>query len=84
LKWIFERCEGSGKAEKTAIGFVPAKGAIDKPAAVSDADMSELETINAKEWLVETGHIREHYSKLGPRLPVRLMTQLEDLEKRLK
>ena len=29
LKWIFERCEGTGKAVKTQIGYIPDTESID-------------------------------------------------------
>lgn len=85
LKWIFERVSGEGKAEKTAIGYMPTVDAIDRNGIdVSDADMAELLRVNKEEWLKEVDSIREHYSKFGSKLPQELRKQLDALEKRLR
>jgi len=85
LKWIFERIEGEGKAEKTAIGYMPTIDAIDRDGLdVSDADMTELLKVNTEEWLEEVASIREHYAKFGDRLPQELQAELDALEKRLR
>ena len=85
LKWIFERTTGEGKAEKTAIGFMPTIDAIDREGLeVSEADMGELLKVNSEEWLQEVESIREHYAKFGDKLPKELMAELDSLEKRLK
>lgn len=85
LKWIFEQVSGEGKAEKTAIGYMPTVDAIDRSGLnVSDADMVELLKVNKEEWLKEVASIREHYSKFGSKLPKELSAQLNALEKRLQ
>ncbi|NLY73710.1 MAG: phosphoenolpyruvate carboxykinase (GTP) [Firmicutes bacterium] len=85
LKWIFERVSGEGKAEKTAIGYMPTIDAIDRSGLdVSDADMAELLKVDPEEWLKEVASIREHYAKFGAKLPQELRNQLDALEKRLR
>jgi phosphoenolpyruvate carboxykinase (GTP) len=85
LKWIFEQVSGEGKAQKTAIGYMPTIDAIDRSGLdVSEADMSELLKVNKEEWLREINSIREHYSKFGSKLPKELNAQLDALEKRLQ
>ncbi len=85
LKWIFEQISGEGKAEKTAIGYMPTVDAIDRNGLnVSEADMAELLKVNKEEWLKEVASIREHYSKFGSKLPKELNAQLDALEKRLQ
>ncbi len=85
LKWVFERVAGEGKAEKTAIGYMPTIDAIDRTGLkVSEADMAELLRVNKEEWLKEVASIREHYAKFGEHLPKELNAQLEALEKRLQ
>ncbi|MGE5606161.1 MAG: phosphoenolpyruvate carboxykinase (GTP) [Bacteroidota bacterium] len=85
LKWIFEQVSGEGKAEKTAIGYMPTIDAIDRSGLdVSDADMAELLKVNKEEWLNEVASIREHYAKFGSKLPQELNAQLDALEKRLQ
>ena len=85
LKWVFERCQGQGAAEKTAIGFMPPANAIDRSglSAVSDDDMNALLSIDRDEWLQEVELIKEHYGKFGVRLPKALSEQLSALEERL-
>ncbi len=85
LKWIFEQVSGEGKADKTAIGYMPTIDAIDRSGSnVSDADMTELLKVNKEEWLNEVASIREHYAKFGSKLPKELNVQLDALEKRLQ
>lgn len=85
LKWIFEQVSGEGKAEKTAIGYMPTIDAIDRDGLdVSEADMAELLKVNREDWLREVASIREHYSKFGTKLPKELSAQLDALEKRLQ
>ena len=85
LKWVFEQVSGEGKADKTAIGYMPTVDAIDRSGLdVSDADMTELLKVNKEEWLKEVASIREHYAKFGSKLPKELNAQLDALEKRLQ
>ncbi|HYH04661.1 MAG TPA: phosphoenolpyruvate carboxykinase (GTP) [Bacillota bacterium] len=85
LKWIFEQVSGEGKAQKTAIGYMPTVDAIDRSGLdVSEADMVELLKVDKDEWLKEVASIREHYAKFGDHLPQELSAQLEALEKRLQ
>jgi phosphoenolpyruvate carboxykinase (GTP) len=84
LKWVFERCEGAGKAVETPIGFVPASGAIDFPEGITAEDMKELLKVDAAGWRSELADIKAtHYPKFGARLPKELNDQLDALIKRL-
>lgn len=84
LKWVIERIQGAGKAEKTAIGNVPAKGALDVSGLnLSDADLTELLSVKNDEWKNEIAGIKEHFAQFGNRLPKELNAELEDLVKRL-
>lgn len=83
LKWVFERCDGEGKAAKTAIGYMPTPDAIDtKGLDVSEADMEELLKVDKADWLREVASIKEHYAKYG-RMPEELKNQLNALEERI-
>lgn len=85
LKWVVERVSGTGKAEKTPIGYLPAKGAIDTSGLdVSEADMDELLHVYNEQWLAEVASIRQHYVNYGEKLPKELNDQLNALEERLK
>ena len=85
LEWVFERCAGRGEAEETPIGFVPKKSALNVEGLnVTDADLTELLTVNLDEWRTEVGSIREHYATFGANLPATLHAQVDALEQRLK
>ena len=83
LKWIFERSEGAGKAQKTAIGYMPTEDALDVAGLdVSADDMHKLLTLDKEEWQAEVESIKEHYAKYG-RMPEELQKQLAALEQRI-
>jgi phosphoenolpyruvate carboxykinase (GTP) len=84
LEWVFERVSGRGKAVDTAIGLVPAPGAIDTDGLeVSEDDMARLLTVDQEEWRDEVPRIREHYAIFGDRLPTQLRDEVDGLEQRL-
>lgn len=84
LKWIFERTEGGGKAQKTAIGYMPTEDALDVTGLdVSADDMKELLSLGKDEWLAEVESIKEHYANYE-RMPQELINQLKALEARVK
>jgi phosphoenolpyruvate carboxykinase (GTP) len=84
LKWIFERCEGTGKAVDTPIGRLPAEGAIDTNGVkVDPADLKELTSADKEGWKAELPLMREHFATFGAKLPKALNAELDALEKRL-
>ncbi|HTY64224.1 MAG TPA: phosphoenolpyruvate carboxykinase (GTP) [Acidobacteriota bacterium] len=84
LRWVFERCDGSGEAVKTPIGYMPAKGAIDPPSGVTYEDMTELLKVDIEGWKAEIADVKSaHYPKFGSRLPKELMDQLDAISERL-
>ena len=85
LKWIFERCAGTGRAVPTAIGWLPTSDALDVSGLhVPPADVAELLSVDQAKWLAEIPAIREHFAKFGARLPQGLADELDALEIRLK
>jgi phosphoenolpyruvate carboxykinase (GTP) len=84
LKWVFERCDGSGNAVETPIGYMPSPEAIEPPAGVSAEDLKELLAVDVQGWKTELQDIKtEHYPKFGSKLPKELAAQLEAILKRL-
>jgi phosphoenolpyruvate carboxykinase (GTP) len=84
LKWIIERLAGTGKAEKSPIGHVPAKGSLDFSGLdLSENQVSELLKVDLEEWKKEIPGIREHFAKFGSHLPAELNDEVDALEKRL-
>ena len=84
LKWIFERCTGGGAAVQTAIGTVPAPGAIDTEGlAIAPGAMEELLRVDVPGWLANCEQIDTHYARFGDRLPQALRDELAALRRRL-
>ena len=85
LKWIFERCEGTAKSLETAIGSLPAPGALDLAGLdVPKHDLAELLSVQVDGWLHEVPLIREYYAQFGDRMPRELVAELDAMESRLK
>lgn len=84
LKWIFERCEGTGHATETPLGPMPTPDDIDtRGLSVSRADMAQLLDVDAHGWLGGIPILRRHYEHLGNRVPAALHAELDALERRL-
>jgi phosphoenolpyruvate carboxykinase (GTP) len=84
LKWICERVEGTGKAQPTAIGHVPAPGALELNGLKLPAEeLNELLAVDTAGWHKEIADVAASYKKLGARLPAALEAQLEGLRQRL-
>jgi phosphoenolpyruvate carboxykinase (GTP) len=84
LAWIFRRCEGSGEADESPIGYLPAQGALETEGLdVSDEDMALLLKVDPEQWKAQLLQVREHLATFGDRLPAALRDQLETLERRL-
>ena len=84
LKWVVERLEGTADAVDTAIGRVPAAGAIDTSGLDLDpATLATLLSVDNEAWRAEIPQIEAHYDRIGPRLPDEMRDELRELEKRL-
>ncbi|MCE2983845.1 MAG: phosphoenolpyruvate carboxykinase (GTP) [Parachlamydia sp.] len=85
LKWIFERTEGEGQSEKTAIGILPGFNGLDLEGLLLDSKSQEqLFAIDKQQWRQEVEEIRSYFSLFGTHLPNALSDQLNALEKRLQ
>ncbi len=84
LKWVFERVSGKGEAVDTAIGRVPATGALDLDGLdIPKADLDLLLKVDVAGWLAELPLIKSYYEQFGDRLPAGLSDEYVELEKRL-
>jgi phosphoenolpyruvate carboxykinase (GTP) len=84
LRWIVDRCKGSGKAVDSPIGQLPAPGAIDTNGLdVDAATMTELLSVSRDDWRAEADGIGEFFAKFGSRLPAEMERQRQALVKRL-
>ncbi|MCG6533498.1 MAG: phosphoenolpyruvate carboxykinase (GTP) [Syntrophales bacterium LBB04] len=84
LKWVVERIGGTGKAQETPIGYVPAEDGLD----LAGMDISPEEVKNAlhvdpDEWKKELPGMKEHLGTFGDRLPQEMLTEYEKLKNRL-
>lgn len=85
LKWVIERVCGEGKADKTPIGWVPTKDALDIDGLdISNEDLEELLRVDSDEWKKQIPLIRKHLAKFGDRLPAVLKDEIDALERRLE
>ncbi|HWR14451.1 MAG TPA: phosphoenolpyruvate carboxykinase (GTP) [Terriglobales bacterium] len=85
LKWVFERCNGTGHANDTAIGRMPSPNDLDTAnLRISEADLAKILSVDRDGWLAEVPLIREYFAKFGDRLPTELSEQVDKLEQRLK
>jgi phosphoenolpyruvate carboxykinase (GTP) len=84
LAWIAERCEGTAGAVETAIGLVPAPGALPvEGLELTAADLESLLAVDVAGWQAELPLLAEHLASFGDRLPPELLAQLDDLRTRL-
>jgi phosphoenolpyruvate carboxykinase (GTP) len=84
LEWVFDRCDGKGDAIETAIGHLPAPGAIRSQGLdVTPADLAELLRVDVDGWRAELPLLEDYLDMLGDRLPSRVREELEALRQRL-
>lgn len=84
LKWIFERTSGTGKAEKTPIGYLPAKETIDLSGLnISIQILDALFKVDPKEWSEEVSNLRNYFKLFGNKLPQGIQEELDNLEQRI-
>ena len=84
LEWVFRRCDGSGEAVETQIGWVPAAGEIDTQGLELTAEqMDELLRVDPKLVRDQLPQVEEHLARFGDDLPDEIRRQLEALKGRL-
>jgi phosphoenolpyruvate carboxykinase (GTP) len=84
LEWVFRRCEGSADAVETAIGLLPAEGAINTEGLnIEPEAMRELLSVDEDLVRQQLPQVKEHLAQFGDRLPTELHEQLAALEQRL-
>jgi phosphoenolpyruvate carboxykinase (GTP) len=79
LKWVLERCDGTGAATETIIGMVPAPGAIDVEGRVSPENMATLLKVDPPEWVEAVAAQEQFFNQFGTRLPAELHQEHEHL-----
>ncbi len=84
LKWIVGRLEGSAEAQKTAIGLVPTKTALDLDGlTITPEQLDILLSVDTEVWKEEAAQIGPAYEEFGDRLPKELWDEHDKLLDRL-
>lgn len=84
LKWVVERIDGQAAAVETAIGHVPAPGALDIDGLdLTEEALTAALAVDDEEWKAELPQIQEWFEKFGDQLPTVLWTELDGLRARL-
>jgi phosphoenolpyruvate carboxykinase (GTP) len=84
LKWVFERVDGKSAVDRTAIGLLPAAGALDTTALdVPQDDLDTLLGVDVDGWLAAVPQIRQHFEQFGEHIPAELSAALATLEHQL-
>ena len=85
LKWIVDRCEGSGGAGGSPIGAVPRPEDIDLEGleGVSRENLSELLSVKPDEWAKELAGQEEFFATLAPYVPEELLAEQKKVGERL-
>lgn len=84
LAWIVDRLADKAEAQDTAIGRLPADGALDLDGLdISAEQLAELFHIDPVTWSAEADLTQEYYDQFGDRVPAVLREQLDGLRSRL-
>ena len=84
LKWILERCQGTGEATDTAIGFLPTMDALDKRGlSVGDDILARLLRVDPAEWVEAVAGQEDYFRRFGTHLPQALHDQHDDFARRI-
>jgi phosphoenolpyruvate carboxykinase (GTP) len=85
LKWIIDRCEGSGGAVKSPIGWLPRPGDLDLDELdVPHKCIVEILGIDHAEWQREVVEHQKFFDSLGGVVPDELLKQREKLAERFR
>ncbi len=80
LEWIIGRCNGSVKANETAIGHMPQPNDLNLDGLeMSTEQLEALLAVDKQGWLQEMEQIAEYLAKYGERLPAAMQHELNSL-----
>ncbi len=84
LEWALRRVAGEAEAVPTAVGLVPAPGALNVDGLdLAEADLAELVAVQPDAWQREADLAQEWFATFGDRLPRALVDELAGLRARL-
>jgi phosphoenolpyruvate carboxykinase (GTP) len=82
LKWIIERCEGKVGGQQTVLGTMPKYEDIDWTGIeFSKAQFDAVTNLDKPTWLGELAGVKEWFAKMGDKMPAKLITIRDKLEK---
>ncbi|KAK2191430.1 hypothetical protein NP493_53g12055 [Ridgeia piscesae] len=85
LDWICRRVEGEQSATESAIGYVPADGALNTDGLTDSVDMKQLFDLPKEFWQREVESIQKYFDEQLPQdLPEEVAGQLKELEERVR
>jgi phosphoenolpyruvate carboxykinase (GTP) len=85
LRWVFERCRGGGKAQETAIGYLPTAEALNGGGLkISRSDLEHLLAIDRDGWRQNLKSQAEYFNTFGDHLPAGIKQEHDALAKRLR
>jgi phosphoenolpyruvate carboxykinase (GTP) len=77
LRWIIDRCKGTGKANETAIGHLPSAEGLDVEGLdLTPGALQELLDVNPSIWQSELQGIGTYLDEFGDRVPAALKSEL--------
>jgi phosphoenolpyruvate carboxykinase (GTP) len=84
LSWILERCAGRIGAAETPIGHMPRPSDLNIAGLdIGPEALAELTAVPQEAWRREIADLRQYLQGYGARLPARLVSELDDLERRI-
>jgi phosphoenolpyruvate carboxykinase (GTP) len=85
LKWIVERVNSRGAAERSAVGLKPAEGSLDLTGLeIGGESLKEAMAVKPEEWAAELDSQEEFFKKLGASVPVQMDEQRKALRAGLR
>ena len=84
LNWIIDRCEGTGHAHDTPIGYLPAAADLDvRSLDLPPGALQDLLAVDPSQWLEEMESVGEYLQQYGARTPQQLKDEHAAVLKRL-
>jgi phosphoenolpyruvate carboxykinase (GTP) len=85
LKWIVDRVNGRAAGERSAIGMMPAEGALDLTGLeIAGSSLKEAMAVKPEDWAAELDSQEEFFRKLGASVPIQMEERRKVLRADLK
>ena len=85
LRWVIERCNGSGQANETPIGYVPKASSLSgEGLEISKSDLDQLVAVDREAWKNNLKSQSDFFETFGDHLPAGIKEEHKALANRLK